>query len=185
MNSSDGAQVREGAVPDAASRAYGREARRTCGNPQHAGRGPGRPCVTDRAYACWCLDVPPRHTENASGGVAARSLVQRSQCAWRSGRGIAQHREAGRHTEHDGVDEPTRRLQGGAPYCSAAARSRHRSQRGTSAGPGDAMLRLDLGAVAAVVVVVVDGAVVRAVLVRRRVERGHPLIGRRVSDPSC
>lgn len=35
-----------------------------------------------------------------------------------------------------------------------------------TAGPGDAMLRLDLGPVAAVVVVVVDAAVVRAVLVR-------------------
>ena len=42
-----------------------------------------------------------------------------------------------------------------------------------TAGPWDPMLLFDLGAVAALVVVVVDAAVVRAVLLRRRVERRH------------
>ena len=42
-----------------------------------------------------------------------------------------------------------------------------------TAGSGDTMLRFDLGAVAALAVVVVDAAVVRAVLLRRRVESAH------------
>ena len=159
----------------------------------------GRSCVTGPAWTCCCGHVPPRRTQNAPGGAAAEyrwtvghpwlvpvlSLhLQGTPAATmtggsRRGRPVVRVRPVGDWSAYvpsvmvaraRRVDQPTRRLQRlltgcGEVTASVAARP--------TAGPGDTMLRLDLRPVAALVVVVVDAAVVRAVLLRRRVESGH------------
>jgi hypothetical protein len=119
--------------------------------------GRGRPCVTDPAYARCCLDVPPRRTENAPGGVAAEGLDGLVTHPWLVP-SLSLHLQ--------GTPRGAVLLLGfGEVAASVATRM--------TAGAGHTMLGLDLRAVAALVVVVVDAAVVRAVFLRRRVKRGH------------
>ena len=56
-------------------------------------------------------NAPATPIERRPGAWQRGQSVERAQCAWRSGRCIAQHREAGRHTEHKTASTSERRLQ--------------------------------------------------------------------------